>query len=255
MSNPPPEHTDRRRAESFGAAADEYDRYRPRYPQPLIDGLVTQRGILTADIGAGTGIASAQLMEAGAHVVAVEPDARMAHVATDKGVRVEQATFEEWQAADHSFDLVVFAQSFHWVEPRFAIEKVLTILRPAGRLAILANRIMPTAPTQQDLDVINADYLDVTVRPADDREAELTTMLEEFGFAVERRCCVEHLHYTAEDYLNLTFTYSKHLTLEPAAGAELRTRLEQRIGSAGVAARNDALAFVCTATSAREALD
>jgi hypothetical protein len=80
-------------------------------------------------------------------------------------------------------------------------------------------------------------------------------MLKEFGFAVERRCSVEHLHYTAEDYLNLESTYSNRLTLKPAARAELKSRLEHRIGSAGVAARNDALAFVGTATSATEALD
>jgi SAM-dependent methyltransferase len=72
-------------------------------------------------------------MASSARVVAVEPDTRMAQVAADKGVRVERATFEEWQAAGRSFDLVVFAQSFHWVEPRSAIEKVLTILRPGGR--------------------------------------------------------------------------------------------------------------------------
>ncbi|HKP44577.1 class I SAM-dependent methyltransferase [Mycobacterium sp.] len=255
MSKSPPEHTDRRRAESFGAIANEYDRYRPHFPQPLIDGLITQRGILTADIGAGTGIASVQLMEAGAHVVAVEPDARMARVATDKAVSVEQATFEEWQPAGRSFDLVVFAQSFHWVEPRSAIEKVLTILRPAGRLAILANRIIPTAPTQEELDAVSADYLDVRVRPVGHREAELTALLEEFGFAVERRCCLEHLHYTAEDYMNLVSTYSNHSTLEPTALTELRSRLEQKIGSAGVAAHNDALAFVCTPPSSMEALD
>ncbi|MGX9790030.1 class I SAM-dependent methyltransferase [Mycobacterium sp. MMS18-G62] len=248
MSKSPPEHTDRRRAESFGAIADEYDRYRPRFPQPLIDGLVASRGVLTADIGAGTGIASVQLMEAGAHVVAVEPDARMARVATGKGVTVEQATFEGWQPAGRSFDLVVFAQSFHWVEPRSAIEKVLTILRPCGRLAIIANRIIPTAPTQEELDEVNADYLDVSVRP-DVREAELSALLSEFGFAFERRRYVEHLHYTAEDYLNLVCTYSNRLTLEPAALAELRSRLAQRIGSAGVAALNDAVAFVCTPIS------
>ncbi|MCW2686159.1 MAG: methylase involved in ubiquinone/menaquinone biosynthesis [Mycobacterium sp.] len=71
-------------------------------------------------MGAGTGIASAQLLEAGAHVLVVEPDPRMARIAADKGIRVEVATFEEWQPAGRSFDLVVFAQSFHWVRPRVA---------------------------------------------------------------------------------------------------------------------------------------
>jgi SAM-dependent methyltransferase len=241
-----PAHTDRRRAESFGAAADEYDRHRPRYPWPLVAGLIDRRGVQVLDVGAGTGIAATQLAEAGAHVLAIEPDPRMAGVATAKGIHVDQVTFEDWQPAGREFDLVVFAQSFHWVDPRLALQKVAAILRPGGRLALLANRIVPTAPTQQDLDAINADYLDVTATSIVNTEDEVTVLIEECGFSVERRTCVEQIHYAGEDYLNLVSTYSNRLVLDPTAQAELRSRLARRIGTAGVDARNDALAVVCT---------
>jgi SAM-dependent methyltransferase len=246
MPEQSPAHTDRRRAKSFGAAADEYDRHRPRYPRPLVAGLITCRDVQVLDVGAGTGIASAQLAEAGAHVLAVEPDERMAGVAAAKGIPVEQATFEDWRPAGREFDLVVFAQSFHWVDPRLALQKVAAILRPGGRLALLANRIVPTAPTQQDLDAINADYLDVTATSIVNTEDEVTVLIEECGFSVERRTCVEQIHYAREDYLNLVSTYSNRLVLDPTAQAELRSRLARRIGTAGVDARNDALAVVCT---------
>jgi hypothetical protein len=141
----------------------------------------------------------------------------------------------------------VFAQSFHWVDTRPALEKVTTILRDGGRLAILANRIHPTSPTQQDLDEINADYFDVTVKP-NVNEEEVIRLIGECGFGVERRHCVENLHYTTAEYLNLVFTYSKHLLLDPAAHEELRSRLNRRIGTTGVDAQNDALAVVCTPT-------
>ncbi|HEX4557997.1 MAG TPA: class I SAM-dependent methyltransferase [Mycobacterium sp.] len=245
-----PAHTDRRRAESFGAAAVEYDRHRPRYPLPLIAGLVTRRGTRALDVGAGTGIAATQLADAGADVLAIEPDERMARVAAAKGIRVELSTFEEWQPAGRDFDLVVFAQSFHWVEPRAALQKVATILCPGGRLALLANRILPTAPTQQELDEINADYLDVTARSVVNAEDEVAVMIGECGFSVERRRCVEKLHYTTEDYLNLVSTYSNRLVLDASALAELRSRLARRIGTAGVDAQNNALAVVCTPTAA-----
>src|SRR5262245_9709269 len=88
---------DRRRAESFGSRAAEYDRHRPRYPNELVAALVDRDGIRVLDVGAGTGIASAQLRAAGADVTAVEPDPRMAKIAADKGIRVEVATFESWQ--------------------------------------------------------------------------------------------------------------------------------------------------------------
>ena len=53
------------------------------------------------------------------------------------------------------------------------------------------------------------------------------------------------------DYLNLLSTYSNRLLLDPTAQAELRSRLSQRIGTAGVDAQNDALAVVCAPTAAR----
>ena len=246
MSEIQPAYTDRRRAESFGVAAEQYDRHRPRYPQPLIADLVTSAHMRVLDVGAGTGIAAKQLAEAGADVLAVEPDERMARVVAGKSIRVEQSTFEKWQPAGRDFDLVVFAQSFHWVDPDVALRKIAAILRPGGRLALLANRVVPTAPTQQEFDEINADYLDLTARTVLNADEEVATMLEKRGFSVERRHCAEQLHYTAEDYLDLVFTYSNHLVLDAAAQDELRSRLAQRIGAGGVDAQNDALAVICT---------
>jgi len=40
-------------------------------------------------------------------------------------------------AGDVNIDLVVFAQSFHWVHPDNALERLASILRPHGRLALL----------------------------------------------------------------------------------------------------------------------
>src|SRR2546430_7210826 len=105
MPDRSPTHTDRGRAESFGMAAEQYDRHRPRYPEPLIAGLVTSAHMGVLDVGSGTGIAAKQLAESGADVLAVEPDERMAGVAAAKGVRVERATFEDWQPAGRQFDL------------------------------------------------------------------------------------------------------------------------------------------------------
>lgn len=239
-------HTDRRRAESFGGAADEYDRHRPRYPPELIAALVADARPEALDVGAGTGIASVQLMQAGAKVLAIEPDARMARVAAAKGVVVERGTFEDWQPAGRSFELVVFAQSFHWVQPLVALEKVASILTPKGRLALVWNRITPTSPTNADLNEIYADYLGAIARPSIETENETTAIIEQCGFTAERLHFVEQLHYGADEWLDLVFTYSNHLALEPLPRAELRSRLRERIGNAGVLAKNDALAVICT---------
>jgi 2-polyprenyl-3-methyl-5-hydroxy-6-metoxy-1,4-benzoquinol methylase len=74
-------YVDRARADSFGAAARLYDARRPRYPDQLIDDLLSRGAQTVLDVGAGTGIASRQLLDKGANVVAVEPDPRMAEIA------------------------------------------------------------------------------------------------------------------------------------------------------------------------------
>jgi SAM-dependent methyltransferase len=241
-------HADRTRAESFGAASDDYDRYRPRYPEALIAELIPAPGLTTLDVGAGTGISSVQLMQAGATVLAVEPDPRMAGVAANKGVSAEIATFEDWQPAARTFDLVVFAQSFHWVQPRPALAKVRSILTAGGRLVLLSNRIVPQSPTWADMDDIYTDYLGEARSSIVDatREAEVTALIEDGGFTVDKRNVIEQVRYTTEDWLNLVFTYSNHLTLAASARDELRGRLADRIGPDGVDAINDALAVVCT---------
>ncbi|MGH3955698.1 class I SAM-dependent methyltransferase [Mycobacteroides salmoniphilum] len=243
---PQPAHSDRRRAESFGDSADAYDRHRPRYPQPLIDELVSGGQTRALDVGAGTGIAAAQLAAAGAEVLAVEPDARMARVAAGKGITVEVATFEDWQQAGRTFDLVLFAQSFHWVEPTAASQKVLTVLRPGGRLALVWNRIVPTAPAQHELDTVYADFMDTTRRPSIDTEDTVSPALEKSGYHVRRSHFVERRHFSAQEYLDMVFTYSNHLTLDAAARSALRSRLEDKIGDDGVETTNDALALLCT---------
>jgi SAM-dependent methyltransferase len=199
------------------------------------------------DVGAGTGIASMQLRDAGAEVVAVEPDSHMAHVAERKGIRVEVAMFEQWDPAGRTFDLVVFAQSFHWVEPVSALPKVAGLLNPGGRAALLWNRITPITPSRAQLDAAYAGLLDEWQRPSVDVEGgdQLAALLDEAGFTSVHRRYDEQLHYRTEDWVDMVTTYSNVLTLEPAAQAELRARLKRCIGDAGVRASNDALAVVC----------
>lgn len=239
--------TNRLRANSFGGAARSYDAHRPRYPDQLVDDLLALGAHRILDVGAGTGIASQQLAERGVDVIAVEPDARMAAVAREKGIQTEIDTFETWDPAGRTFDLVVFASSFHWVDPNVAFPKVREILRDGGKLVLLWNRLVPTRPTHDDLAAIYNDFMDADARPMDadpDELIALIALITAAGYCVTERAYPRTIHYSTEQWLDLVFTYSNHLTLGAQKGAELRRKLAGRIGGEGVSVGGDALAII-----------
>lgn len=133
------QHRDRRRAESFGAKADRYERTRPTYPAELVDDLAAEAPISVLDVGCGTGKAGRLFVERGCQVLGVEPDPRMAEVARRHGIDVEVATFETWPRAGRTFDLVISAQAWHWVDPTRGPVEARAALRTGGRLAVFAN--------------------------------------------------------------------------------------------------------------------
>jgi SAM-dependent methyltransferase len=131
-------------AESFGTGAQRYDQVRPGYPDPLVARIVAgspDPDVL--DVGCGTGIAARQFQAAGCAVLGVEPDARMADLARARGLQVEVATFEAWEPAGRTFDAVIAAQSWHWVDPVAGALKAAQVLRPDGRLAIFGHVFEP----------------------------------------------------------------------------------------------------------------
>ncbi|MCC5580781.1 class I SAM-dependent methyltransferase [Microtetraspora sp. AC03309] len=144
--SPADPHKARRMAESFGVDAQRYDQARPGYPDALVTRIVTgSPGPDVLDVGCGTGIAARQFQAAGCTVLGVEPDARMADFARARGLRVEVAAFEAWQPAGRTFDAVVAAQSWHWVDPVTGAAKAARVLRPGGRLAIFGHVYEPPA--------------------------------------------------------------------------------------------------------------
>ncbi|MGZ8177178.1 class I SAM-dependent methyltransferase [Williamsia sp. SKLECPSW1] len=239
---------DRRRAESFGSAAAAYDRWRPRYPEALIDALDVGPGSRVLDVGAGTGIASTQLAATGAEVLAVEPDEQMAEIARSTGLAVEVAPFERWDPAGRTFDVVTFAQSFHWVDPVPSLATIADILTPRGRLGLLWNRIRPVEPSLEELDAVHAELRgpDTAAVVGGTSQDQLLEMLSQSGFDVEERRAPVEMRYDAESYVEMLFTYSRQLILDADTRARLRARLTAIIGSAGVTAVNDAIALICT---------
>jgi SAM-dependent methyltransferase len=236
--------TNRERANSFGGAAQNYDTYRPRYPDRLIDDVLAPDARRVLEAGAGTGIASMQMIERGADVLAVEPDTRMAAVAQAKGIPVELATFEDWDPAGRRFDRVVFAASFHWVDPAVALPKIRGILDGGGKLALIWNRLRPTNPTRAEFEAIYRDYMNVETHRGDGSPGEVIDMIAAAGFTVTEQKYPHDLHYSAQEWVDIAFTFSHQLILAADKATELRARLVERIGANGVSVGGDAVAIL-----------
>lgn len=238
--------TNRQRANSFGGAAQNYDAYRPRYPDQLIDDVLAPDAHRVLEAGAGTGIASMQMIERGAELLAVEPDARMAAVAQAKGIPVELATFEQWDPAGRRFDRVVFAASFHWVDPAVALPKIREVLDDGGKLALIWNRLRPTSPTRAEFEAIYQDYMNIETHRHDGNPDQIVDRLAAAGFTATQQRYHHDLHYSAQQWIDIAFTFSNQLILAADQATELRARLVERIGSAGVSVGGDAVAILAT---------
>ena len=128
-------------ARSFGAAAGQYARARPGYPDDAVDFLVPPGVRRVLDLGAGTGKFTASLVARDLDVVAVEPSTRMLAelVAALPGVEAHEGSAEATGLPGGSVDGVVVAQAWHWVDPDRAVPEVARVLRPGGTLGLVWN--------------------------------------------------------------------------------------------------------------------
>ncbi|GGM11187.1 class I SAM-dependent methyltransferase [Nakamurella endophytica] len=133
-------------ATSFGAAAQEYERGRPGYPEQAVRWVLPEAPRRVLDLGAGTGKLTRTLVDVSAagpafDVVAVDPlpGMREGFAAALPDVRILAGSGEAIPLPDDSVDAVLAGQAWHWVDPERAVPEVARILRPGGRLGLLWN--------------------------------------------------------------------------------------------------------------------
>ena len=128
--------------EKFTGKADFYDKFRPSYPNELIDWLYEKTGAKTvADIGAGTGIFTKCLSAKPWKITAVEPNADMLEILRQNVpfVEIMNAPAENTGIPSNSIDLVTAAQAFHWFDKENFKMECKRIFTAGGRLAIVWN--------------------------------------------------------------------------------------------------------------------
>ncbi len=229
----------------FDEIADDYDRARPGYPDALIDDMLafaaagSESTIL--EVGVGTGQLTRGLARRGLSVIGLEPGVRLAALARANlsafpRVSIIGASFESWSRGTQLFDLVVAAQSFHWVDLGTGLEKASTALRPGGVFAICAN--IPRRG-QSDLDrAIDVCYQRLAPSHRSTgatQRGQLKPALSACGF-FEVRPARQYRwthSYSGDEYVDLLRTYSDHHLLPPTERAALLEGIRKVIESHG----------------------
>jgi SAM-dependent methyltransferase len=146
---------ERERRSVFGEAAEQYASARADYPDALVEDVIRYSGALTnvVEVGAGTGKATLAFASRGYALTCLEPDARMAALLTRAcapfpRVTVEVARLEEWDPP-LQFDLLIAAQSWHWVDVTRRWDLAFRALKRGGALALYWNQyIVATEETR-----------------------------------------------------------------------------------------------------------
>ena len=123
----------------FTSRVENYVRYRPRYPDALLELLHQAWGLtpetVIADVGSGTGLLSRLFLENGNEVFGIEPNAAMREAGEEYLAGFPRfhslaGAAEATTLADASMDAVVAGQAFHWFEPVAARAEFQRILPP-----------------------------------------------------------------------------------------------------------------------------
>ena len=241
------------RARSFDAWANDYDRYRPGYPEVLFQEIRDRLSLpdqpLVVDLGAGTGRASLAMATLGWRVTAVEPGKPMLDVlraqAADHGLVLAtvQATAEATGLDPETADLATAAQSFHWFAQAAAVTEMARIVKPSGGVAFFWNvRDAERSPFVADYhamleqrfgDADTGQYLQAG--RATGRERTQEAFRSAPGFEMPQLAELHHdAHVTPEEFVGMAFTASYVRSLPPEEQDRFRRELEALLARHGL---------------------
>ncbi len=153
--------------ERFSDRVSNYIKYRPSYPDELIDTLASichlDSQSIIADIGSGTGKFSKLLLDKNYRVVGVEPNKEMREVAEHQFSKLNnfisiEGESEETSIKSSSVDLITVAQAFHWFNRKKTRKEFERILKPTGYIALIWNQRNLDFPFQKEYDQMLREY-------------------------------------------------------------------------------------------------
>src|SRR5215510_833486 len=133
-------------ATNFGAAADDYARFRAGFPDSLFDRLaalgIGASGETIVDVGTGTGTLARGFALRGCKVIGIDPDdrlldqARRLDVAAEAMVEYKIGSAEAIPLPDGVADVVSAGQSWHWFDGPKAAMEFSRITKPRAHVVV-----------------------------------------------------------------------------------------------------------------------
>ncbi len=137
------------RKKAFNLVAELYDKTRPPYHSDVFKFLIEKTQIKTdakiLEIGCGSGKATEHLLSKGFSLDCVEPGKNLLDVLAKKLSKYKGAanlynqSFEEWLNLSYPYDLIIAAQSLHWVDLKIRYTKPFLLLKENGFLGEIFN--------------------------------------------------------------------------------------------------------------------
>ena len=236
----------RQRRSAYDSVAQLYDSAPPPYPEALFDDIVSYAKLgadsRLLEVGCGTGQATIPMARRGYAIDAVELGAQMAAIARDKlsaypKVKIIVADFETLSLPRQTYDLLLSATAFHWIDPAIRFQKARDLLKPSAALALFWHRPALTDLSRAYLEPLQAVYERVAPeltrgfspppRPEDVRTEyqELITAGGLFGDMLVRKHYVT-MEYSAGAYASLLGTFSDHRSLDARKRERLLAGIE-----------------------------
>lgn len=151
----------------FSDRVNNYVKYRPGYPEEVIDFLRKEFALTSSDtvvdIGAGTGISSEMFLKNGNRVIAIEPNAPMRNRGVELMAKYPlfeayDGTAESTQLRDRSADVIVAGQAFHWFDRVKARAEFVRILNEGGIVVLMWNERLADTDFEKRYDQLIVDH-------------------------------------------------------------------------------------------------
>jgi ubiquinone/menaquinone biosynthesis C-methylase UbiE len=132
----------------YSRTVEYYRRYRPRYPQTLVEWLKNEFALslehIIADIGSGTGQMTELFLRNRNLVYSIEPNADMRRAAEQElraysNLKSLDATAEATTLPDSSVNLITVGNAFHWFNHSQTRKEFFRILKPQGWVILAWN--------------------------------------------------------------------------------------------------------------------